>query len=59
MILQSGGPETIWGLLLCSPGHGWKLGDGTSSPEQDVSVTVLPAVDPVTFRKSTAQHKFT
>lgn len=53
------GLRVILGLLLCSTGHRWKLSDETTSPKEDVSVTVFSAMDLMTFCKNRAEQKIT
>lgn len=59
IFLLSVGLAVISGLRLCATGHRWKLGDETTSPKEDVPVSVFPAVDLMTFCKNRAEQKFT
>lgn len=57
MFLLSVGLKNTLGLLLCATGHGWKLSDEITSANEDVSVSMSPTMDPMTFCKNRAEQK--
>lgn len=53
------GLTIILGLIPCVTVHRWKLVDETTSPKEDVPVSVFTTVYPMTFCKNRAEQKFT
>lgn len=58
MPFLSVGLKVILGLLFCATGHRWKFTGETTSPKEDVSVSMFPAVNLMTFCNNRAEQKF-